>query len=233
MVLPDRPARREAPAADRPRAHARLPVRDPLRRQLPPRGDDERARSGSLEGMASYFGNDEDNKDRMVLRDAVLADQVPEIAADRAISGFFAYRFGHAVFDFIEAEWGKDAVRDFVFEFRNQIGGNVEKADQAGLQHLGRGLRHQVPPLPAAAVPEDPDREGRADRLRRALQDRGQPVGRALARAPIPPGDFVAAISTLQGRRRRRRAVHARTQALPEPDEGLHDRATSTSSRSG
>ena len=38
------------------------------------------------------------------------------------IYGFFAYRFGHAVFDFIEAEWGKDAVRDFVFEFRNQIG---------------------------------------------------------------------------------------------------------------
>ncbi|HEX5134865.1 MAG TPA: hypothetical protein VFW81_05690, partial [Thermoanaerobaculia bacterium] len=30
-----------------------------------------------MEGMASYFGNDEDNKDRMVLRDAVLADQVP------------------------------------------------------------------------------------------------------------------------------------------------------------
>ncbi len=32
-----------------------------------------------LEGMASYFGNDEDNRDRMVLRDAVLSDQVPEI----------------------------------------------------------------------------------------------------------------------------------------------------------
>lgn len=41
--------------------------------------------------------------------------------------GFFAYRFGHAVFDFIEAEWGKDSVRDFIFEFRNQIGGNTEK----------------------------------------------------------------------------------------------------------
>src|SRR6478736_2518295 len=47
-----------------------------------------------LEGMASYFGNDEDNKDRMVLRDAVLADQVPEIAETGNIQGFFAYRFG-------------------------------------------------------------------------------------------------------------------------------------------
>ncbi|HEY3124720.1 MAG TPA: hypothetical protein VGK70_11760, partial [Thermoanaerobaculia bacterium] len=79
-----------------------------------------------LEGMASYFGNDEDNKDRMVLRDAVLADQVPEIA-QKGITGFFAYRFGHAVFDFVAAEWGKDAVREFLFEFRNQIGGNLEK----------------------------------------------------------------------------------------------------------
>src|SRR5215471_9342844 len=58
------------------------------------------------EGMASYFANDEDAKDRMVLRDAVLADQVPEIA-ESGIYGFFAYRFGHAVFDFIESEWAR------------------------------------------------------------------------------------------------------------------------------
>src|SRR6266568_4805372 len=46
-----------------------------------------------MEGMASYLGNDEDNKDRMVLRDAVLADQVPQIAQSGNVSGFFAYRF--------------------------------------------------------------------------------------------------------------------------------------------
>ena len=73
------------------------------------------------EGMASYFGDDEDSRDQMVLRDAVLADEVPEIAQTRH-HGFFAYRFGHAVFDFIEAEWGKDGVRDFVFEYRSQLG---------------------------------------------------------------------------------------------------------------
>src|SRR5438132_10313858 len=49
-----------------------------------------------MEGMASYFGNDEDNKDRMVLRDAVLADQVPQIAQSGNVAGFFAYRFGHS-----------------------------------------------------------------------------------------------------------------------------------------
>src|SRR4051812_13329289 len=78
------------------------------------------------EGMASYFASDEDAKDKMVLRDAVLADQVPEIA-ERQIYGFFAYRFGHAVFDFMESEWGRDGVRDFVFEYRGQLGPNIDR----------------------------------------------------------------------------------------------------------
>jgi hypothetical protein len=76
------------------------------------------------EGMASYFGNDEDTKDQMVLRDAVLNDQIPEIA-ERQIYGFFAYRFGHAFFDFIRSEWGPDGVRDFVFDYRGQLGPNL------------------------------------------------------------------------------------------------------------
>lgn len=81
------------------------------------------------EGMASYFGNDEDSKDQMVLRDAVLNDQVPEIA-ERQIYGFFAYRFGHAVFDFMRAEWGPDGVRDFVFDYRGQLGPNLNRVLQ-------------------------------------------------------------------------------------------------------
>jgi hypothetical protein len=81
------------------------------------------------EGMASYFGNDEDTKDQMVLRDAVLNDQIPEIA-ERQIYGFFAYRFGHAVFDFMRAEWGPDGVRDFVFDYRGQLGPNLNRVLQ-------------------------------------------------------------------------------------------------------
>ena len=32
-----------------------------------------------------------------------------------------------AVFDFIEREWGKDAVRDFVYEWRSSVGGGVQR----------------------------------------------------------------------------------------------------------
>src|ERR1700694_1271915 len=57
-----------------------------------------------MEGLASFMGNDEDNKDRMVLRDAVVNDQVPSVT--RQFGGYFAYRFGHAVFHYIQKKYG-------------------------------------------------------------------------------------------------------------------------------
>lgn len=147
-----------------------------------------------IEGMASYYGNDEDNKDRMILRDAVLADQVPEIA-QKGIQGFFAYRFGHAVFDFVAAEWGKDAVRELLFEFRNQIGGNLDKV-------LKRAFN-----VPA----EDFDirfRRYLRQRYLKILAEKGEPIdfgerfkiedtpSAELSPRAYPSGDFIAAIST-------------------------------------
>jgi hypothetical protein len=150
-----------------------------------------------FEGMASYFGNDEDNRDRMVLRDAVLADQVPEIARDQVPGGFFAYRFGHAVFDFVEAEWGKDSVRDFVFEFRSQFGGNLDRV-------LRRAFNISA---------EDFDvrfRRYLRQRYLKILTEKGEPIEfgerfkleeeptAELSPQAYPSGDFVGAISTLK-----------------------------------
>jgi hypothetical protein len=79
-----------------------------------------------MEGMASYMAQDEDSKAQAVLRDAVLSDRVPSVASD--VSGYFAYRYGNKVFTFVESEWGLDGLRDFIFEFRNSLGGRVNKA---------------------------------------------------------------------------------------------------------
>jgi len=78
-----------------------------------------------MEGMASYFGDDEDALDEMYMRDATLSDEVPSIM--RPPQGFLAYRYGHKVFEYIEEEWGEDVVRDFVFSFRGNFGGNVSR----------------------------------------------------------------------------------------------------------
>jgi len=147
-----------------------------------------------LEGMASYFGNDEDNKDRMVLRDAVLSDQVPEIA-QKGISGFFAYRFGHAVFDFMAAEWGKDAVRDFVFEYRNQVGPSVERTIKRAFNISAEDFDIRF-------------RRYLRQRYLKILTEKGEPVdfgerfkiedtpSAELSPRAYPSGDFIAAIST-------------------------------------
>ncbi|MGE5236409.1 MAG: hypothetical protein ACM3O7_08685 [Acidobacteriota bacterium] len=78
-----------------------------------------------MEGMASYLGNDEDARARAVMRDAVLSDRVPSVGSD--VSGYFAYRFGHMVFQFVESEWGVEGLRDFIFEYRNTIGGGIAR----------------------------------------------------------------------------------------------------------
>ncbi|MCU0304034.1 MAG: hypothetical protein MUC56_08265 [Thermoanaerobaculales bacterium] len=78
-----------------------------------------------MEGMASYLGDDESALDEMYMRDASMADIVPSVA--QPPSGFLAYRFGHKVFEFIEDEWGPDAVRDFIFAQRGNFGGGVAK----------------------------------------------------------------------------------------------------------
>src|SRR6266567_6447816 len=79
-----------------------------------------------MEGLASFMGQDEDSKDRMVLRDAVVNDQIPAIT--RNPTGYFAYRFGHAVFRFIQEKYGWDGLRDFIYEYRNTLGSSVDKA---------------------------------------------------------------------------------------------------------
>jgi Tol biopolymer transport system component len=146
-----------------------------------------------MEGMASYFGDDETSRDEMYMRDAVLSDQVPSIM--RPPGGFLAYRWGHKVFEYIEEEWGEDVVRDWVFGFRGNFGGQI-----------GRPL--------ARVLNMDPEEFDAAFRtwLRRKYQnyaDRGVPgeFGRKF-RVPgftssnqtspdiSPSGDLVAAFTT-------------------------------------
>ncbi|HEY3348315.1 MAG TPA: hypothetical protein VGM13_00895 [Thermoanaerobaculia bacterium] len=149
-----------------------------------------------MEGMASYFGNDEDDKDRMYLRDAVNADLIPPITKVQ-INGYPAYRYGHAVFDFIEAEWGKDGVRDFIFEFRSFLGRDISVAlrrtfeiqpDDFDLK-FRRYLRRKY--LPLLAVKGEASEYGERFRV--------GPYGREsyeIGAAPSPSGDFIATLTT-------------------------------------
>lgn len=149
-----------------------------------------------MEGMASYFGNDEDEKDRMFIRDAVNSDQIPPITRVN-IEGYPAYRFGHAFFDFVEAEWGKDAVRELVFEFRSFLGRDIARTlkrsfdvepDDFDLK-FRRYLRRKY--LPLLAVKGEASEYGERFRVG-PWEHPSFEVGAA----PSPSGDFVATLTT-------------------------------------
>jgi len=146
------------------------------------------------EGMASYYGHDESNRDRMVLRDAVISDDVPGID-DPRLQGYFAYRYGHAVYDFMEAEWGRDAVRDFLFEYRTNLNGGAGKVVKRTFDvtpddfdiRFRRWLRKRyLPVLVTAGEPIDFGERFRVDKR----------PSWEYSSAPLPSGDLIASIST-------------------------------------
>jgi hypothetical protein len=150
-----------------------------------------------MEGMASYMAEDEGARERMFLRDLVVNDSIPPIttAPDQ---GFLSYRFGHAVFDFMESRWGKDGFRDFVYEYRNSFGSKIDKA-------IDRAFRIK---------PEDFDVEFRRWLRKKYLpelvrtgepSDFGRPFRKPEKKTPpyqispvaSPSGDVLAAFSTI------------------------------------
>ena len=120
-----------------------------------------------VEGMASYYGQDEESLDRMVIRDAVVNNYIPPIQQLDQLS-YLNYRFGHAIFDFIEQEYGKEGVHNFVYEYRKVLlTGNIEKAVKEAFgvdieafnRNFNRFLRKRY--LPVLMEKKSPDDYGR------------------------------------------------------------------------
>jgi Tol biopolymer transport system component len=149
-----------------------------------------------IEGMASYFAEDESTSDKMYLRDAVVNDTIPPITESN-VQGFFAYRFGHAAFDFMEERWGRDGVLDFLFELRNTLGGRVGRAVERAFRiepedfdiEFRRWLRRKY--LPQLVETGEPSDFGRPFRTERGQSQESSGVA-------SPSGDLVAAFSTYQ-----------------------------------
>lgn len=150
------------------------------------------------EGMASYMAKDESARDLMFLRDATVNDRIPAVTQAN-VSGFFAYRFGHAVFDFIEEKWGKDSFLDFVVEMRNTLGSRVGRAVERTFQmtpedfdsEFRRWLRKRY--LRELIETGEPGDFGRPFRVRQGVG------GQEISPAASPSGDLVAAFATHEG----------------------------------
>ncbi|HLF57460.1 MAG TPA: hypothetical protein VI942_11500, partial [Thermoanaerobaculia bacterium] len=151
-----------------------------------------------MEGMASYMAKDEGSVEKMYLRDAVVNDAVPSIL-QRGSGGYLAYRFGHAAFDYIEERWGKEGFRDFIYEYRNTLGGRADRALERALRiepedfdlDFRRWLRRKyLPALVASGEPSD---------FGRPFRDEDRRVSDAVSPVASPSGDLVAALAVSRG----------------------------------
>lgn len=145
------------------------------------------------EGMASYYAADEDARDKMYLRDAVVNDNIPQVTDNP--QGFFAYRYGHAFFDYIEETYGKEGVLAFLEELRATLGSRVAPAIERAFTEnpedfsadLRRWLRRKyLPELVVTGEPGDFGRKFRHEERRAAPINAASPVA-------SPSGDLVAA----------------------------------------
>ena len=88
------------------------------------------------EGGAEYERGIWDPLDLMTVRDAAVADIIPKMSEMEGYGDFgnvrLVYNLGHALYEFIEARWGKDGVRQFLFSLRKSaIGGGTSPYEEA------------------------------------------------------------------------------------------------------
>lgn len=147
------------------------------------------------EGMASWVADDEDNLDRMVLRDAAVNSNFTSLGAFSGLS-FLAYRIGHSAFDFMEEKYGIEGIRNFLWQYRKNITGSIgaaiERAFETPVEEFDRDFRKYLRRkyVGLLAEKEEPDDNAREIRTRRALT--------TLSPKLSPSGDLYAAIIFLK-----------------------------------
>lgn len=151
------------------------------------------------EGMASFMADDESAYARMFLKDFTINDRIPSVTTD-GVYGYMAYRFGHAVLDYMVETYGEDGFRRFLYEYRTNLESTVEKALKRAFdmepfefdRQFRLWMRERY--LPALAEWGEPEEYGRP--LMWSKKVRGVQM---LSPALFPSGELLAAVTTYQG----------------------------------
>ncbi len=152
------------------------------------------------EGLSDYERGQWSSTDLMQVRDAAVADIIPKMSQmmgyGNSGNALLVYNLGHAVFEFIEAKWGKEGVRQFLFALRKSVIGGGEDAYQEAFrmkpdefdQAFERYLKERFKPFR--------DRERPADYGRNLApnQERSH-YAEAFAIAASPSGDLIAIVT--------------------------------------
>ena len=80
-----------------------------------------------MEGLAEHMADNLTTLDEMLLRDVVLAEQIPTLLQMTFNRNFFVdYVLGQVVWDYLAEQYGEDGVRIFMSEIRRDLGQDIE-----------------------------------------------------------------------------------------------------------
>ena len=149
------------------------------------------------EGLADYMTGDWRPLDLMSVRDAAVADIIPKMSKLEGYSDVggarMIYNLGHAIFEFIEAKWGKEGLRQYLFSLRKSVIGGGEDAYQEAFkitpeefdQEFDKYLKDRFKPFR--------DKERPADYGRNLVPNpEKSPFRGAYTVEPSPSGDLLA-----------------------------------------
>src|SRR5207247_252393 len=149
------------------------------------------------EGLSDYERGLWSPMDLMTVRDAAVADIVPKMSE---LEGYgnsgnprLIYNLGHAVFEFIEAKFGKEGIRQYLFALRKSVIGGGEDAYEEALrmkkdefdEAFERYLKELFKPFRDKERPADYGRDLAPDKEKTSFAE-------AISIAPSPSGDLIA-----------------------------------------
>ena len=147
------------------------------------------------EGLAEFSAQGWDTQSDLYVREAILDDRLPPI---QRLGGFFAYRGGQGVWDFVAQEYGREKVTEILERVRlgRSVGAAFQRATGLGLGELSdrwhRTLRTVY--FPEVAAREETEAVGRVIAGRGTAE-----TGYHASPAISPQGDRVAYVATADG----------------------------------
>jgi hypothetical protein len=155
------------------------------------------------EGLSDYMTGIWQPLDLMMVRDAAIADIIPEMSRLEGYGQFgsprMIYNLGHAVFEFIVDQWGEEGLRTYLFSLRREIiggGGGGDDAYQNAFQISPAEFDRQFDLYLKARFRPFRDKERPADYgVNLAPDPRDTPFNSAISVEPSPSGDLLAVIT--------------------------------------
>ena len=95
------------------------------------------------EGLAEYWGGDQDARDYMIIRDLTLNNQIPDIETFSNMNDYIAYPLGRELVDYLSRTYGEDKIAEF-FENMPRHGNFItalQSAYRARIEDISSGFK--------------------------------------------------------------------------------------------